>query len=64
MLARQLRCPMCGEPPKDVAPEVEINPRSALAWTCLNGHRMISGWRASELFENGWTFTHLPLTDE
>lgn len=41
---KDLKCE-CGAGAKDVAPDVEIEPGSAVEWHCANGHLLISGYR-------------------
>ena len=62
MLGKDLRCPKCQAPAKDLSPEFEIEQRMAIQWTCENGHRHVSGWRDRN--DHRWTFEHLTLSDE
>jgi hypothetical protein len=40
-----LKCETCGLGARDVAPGMDFGDKSAIYWTCHNGHKQISGWR-------------------
>ena len=44
---RSLIC-KCGAGAVDVAPDFYIDERTAVSWTCANGHKQISGWRPAQ----------------
>jgi len=43
--AADLKCEKCGTGARDVDLSLEFNDKTAVCWTCQNGHKSISGWR-------------------
>ena len=43
--AADLKCEVCGTGARNVAPGMDFGDKSAIYWTCRNGHKQISGWR-------------------
>ena len=45
MRATDLKCSECGTGARDVDLSLEFDDKTAVYWTCQNGHKKINGWR-------------------